>query len=64
MVKLYITAFFELFILKLLGRDVVYPDFTMERTREWWKEALHRFIVKDENIKLDGIFLVKKHYIN
>jgi hypothetical protein len=41
-----------------LGRDVIYPDFTMDRTRDWWKDALNRFIVKDENMKLDGIFLV------
>ncbi len=42
----------------LLGRSVVYPDFNYERTREWWKEALQRFITKDEKVKLDGVFLV------
>jgi alpha-glucosidase (family GH31 glycosyl hydrolase) len=43
---------------KLLGRSVIYPDFTMEKTREWWKDALQRFVNTDQVIKFDGLFLV------
>jgi hypothetical protein len=43
---------------KLLGRHVVYPDFDYQQTRDWWKEALQRFVAKDEMVKLDGVFIV------
>lgn len=42
---------------KLLGRHVLYPDFTMEKTIEWWKDALQRYVLTDQVIRFDGIFL-------
>ena len=42
-----------------MGRNVLYPDFTMETTRAWWKDALNRFINTDQVIRFDGIYLVK-----
>lgn len=44
---------------KIMGRNVLYPDFTMETTRAWWKDALNRFINTDQVIRFDGIYLVK-----
>ncbi|RNA12389.1 putative maltase-glucoamylase 2, partial [Brachionus plicatilis] len=41
---------------KLLGRHVLYPDFTMEKTQEWWKDAFQRFFVTNNQVKFDGIF--------
>ncbi len=43
-----------------MGNNVVYPDFTMEKTREWWKDALDRFILYDQVVKFDGLFLVNE----
>lgn len=43
---------------KLLNLTVIYPDFTLEKTREWWNDALQRFLVTDQTIKFDGIFMV------
>lgn len=43
---------------KLLNQTVIYPDFTLEKTREWWTDALQRFVITDQKIKFDGIFLV------
>ena len=43
---------------KLLDRNVLYPDYTMAITKEWWKEALNRFINTNQVIRFDGVFLV------
>ncbi len=42
-----------------MGRNVLYPDFTMETTKSWWKDALNRFINTDQVIRFDGVYLVK-----
>lgn len=36
---------------------MIYPDFTLEKTREWWTDALQRFVITDQMIKFDGIFM-------
>ena len=36
---------------------MLYPDFTMEKTKEWWKDALQRFVITDQTIKFDGIYM-------
>lgn len=46
------------FFSKILGRNVVYPDFTMEKTQDWWLDAIERFFFTDAVVKFDGIFLV------
>ncbi|CAF0863003.1 unnamed protein product [Brachionus calyciflorus] len=49
--------FFSLSVIgQLLGRHVLYPDFTMEKTRQWWKDALQRHFVTNEKVKFDGIY--------
>jgi hypothetical protein len=35
----------------------------MEKTKDWWRDALQRFIVTDGVIKFDGIFLVNKYQL-
>jgi alpha-glucosidase (family GH31 glycosyl hydrolase) len=42
---------------KLKGRNVLYPDYTMTKTKEWWQDALQRYIVTDKMITFDGIFV-------
>lgn len=49
---------------KVLNRSVVYPDFTMEKTREWWKDALERFFFTDKVIKFDGFYLVNQLFLS
>lgn len=44
----------------MLGRNVVYPDFSLEKTREWWAEAIGRYFFTDATVKFDGIFMVNE----
>ena len=30
----------------------------MEKTREWWKDALQRYFVTNEVVKFDGLYFV------